>query len=127
MRQRDMCFEMCFFRRLQRHNAATSFFYTLTFTNTLTHSCTHEEADKWFQIFRVLQIIFDHMWSARVFWTARGSRNIRKYFQSVINVFSCLCIYYFLMQALCCNKITLGKLLICKAQLLEINRAPTAG
>ena len=42
---------MCFFRRLQRHNAATSFVsthtHTLTLTNTLTLSHTHMTGQPW--------------------------------------------------------------------------------
>ena len=119
-----------FFTETSTSTAATLFFNTLNFTITFAHTHTLAHTQRSGQVvpdFSGFVNIFDHMWSARVFLTVRGSRNIRKYFQSAINVFSCLCMYYFLMQALCCNKITLGKLLICKAQLLEINRVPTAG
>ena len=106
--------------------------HSLSQSHTHTRTLTHMTGQQWLggQVvpdFSGFANIFDHKEGRKKFLTDRGSRNIRKYFQSAINVFSCLCMYYFLMQALCCNKITLGKLLICKAQLLEINRAPTAG
>ena len=100
-----------------------------------THTLTHMTGQQWRigqvvpDIFRVLHIFLTRKRVGKFFLTARGSRNIRKYFQSAINVFSCLCMYsFFLTQALCCTyQVLLGRLLICKAQLLEINRATTTG
>ena len=103
---------MCFFRRLQRHNTTTSFFNTLTFT--ITHSHTHTHTHDWPTVadrssgsryFSGFANIFDPKEGSQVFLTARGSRNIRKYFQSVKNVsfvYVCFC-----MQALCCNDLRL--------------------
>ena len=83
-REEDMETDMCFFRRLQRHNTTTSFFTTHTHSQTQTLSHTHMSGQPWLAgqvvpeefFFRVLQIFLDHKWSPRIFWTARGSRNI---------------------------------------------------
>ena len=76
--------------------------HTHSLKHTHQHTHTHVTGQQWLagrvgpaEFFQVLQIFFDHKWSARIFWTARGSRNIRKYFQSVTNVFSCLCLYFY--------------------------------
>ena len=79
---------MCFFRRLQRHNAATSFVstHTLTLTNTLTLSHTHMTGQPWLagqvvpeEFFRVLQIFLDQSGLQEFFWPAMGSHNKRKF------------------------------------------------
>ena len=121
--ERDMC---VFSRRLQRHTTTTSFFNA----HFHTHTHTHMTGQRWLtgQVvpdFSGFANIFDPKEVARNFLTARGSRNIRKYFQSVKNV-SVVYVYIYagIMLQL---TVTLGWLLICKAQLLEINRAPTAG
>ena len=80
--------EICvFFRRLQRHNTTTSFFTTHTHSQTQTLTHTHMPGQPWLagqvvpeEFFRVLQIIFDHMWSARVFFGRQGVTYIRKRF-----------------------------------------------
>ena len=108
--------------------------HTHTHKHTHTHTHTHMTGQPWLtgqvvpEGFSGFANIFDHKWSARIFFlTARGSRNIRKYLQSVTNVFSCLCLYMYAGTMLQIFKGMLGKLLKCKAQLLEINCAPTAG
>ena len=67
---------MCFFRRLQRHNAATSFVsthtHTLTLTNTLTLSHTHMTGQPWL----VGQVVPEEFFSgfAKNFWTTSGQQ-----------------------------------------------------
>ena len=125
--------EMCFF--FGDFNVATlqprSSTHTHTHTHTNTH--THDRPTVAYRssgsrgVFRVFANNFLTTCGRQVFLTARGSRNIRKYFQSVTNVFCCLCLYMYAGTMLQKFKVMLGKLLKCKAQLLEINRAPTAG
>ena len=93
---RYVVLECVFSRRLQRHTTTTSFFdaHFHTHTNTHTHTHTHDwptVADRvsGSRFFRVLQIFLTPKEGRKNFLTAKGSRNIRKYFQSVVNVFSC--------------------------------------
>ena len=129
--------DMCFFRRLQHRDTATSFFNTHThsLTPTLTHT-PHMTGQQWLAgqvvpeefFFRVLQIFLTKTGSARIFfWQPGGHATSENYFQSVRNVFVCLCLFLYAGTMLQKFKVMLGILLKCKAQLLEINRAPTAG
>ena len=73
---------MCFFRELQRNYTTTSFFTTHTHTHKHKHTHTHVPGQQW----------LTGQW---VFLGPKGghatSENISK---GVINVFSCLCLYF---------------------------------
>ena len=80
---------------------------------------------KEFFFLRVLQFIFDQKGSARIFWPPGGhatSENISRVFKMFSFVYVCFVCRHYAAKF----KVMLGKLLDCKAQLLEINRAPTA-
>ena len=67
------------------------------------------------------------MVSKAFFFTARGHATSENIFLRVYKMF-CLFMYVFVCRHYAAKfKVMLGKLLNCKAQLLEINRAPTAG
>ena len=71
---------------------------------------------------------WDQKWSAKRFFGPPGghatSENIFLRVCKMFRLFMCI----FVCRHYAANfEIVLGKLLICKAQLLEINRAPTAG
>ena len=82
----------------QHHNVVLHHTHTLTNTLTLTH--THD----WPTVASTGQVVPEEFFGfcnlfltekgrQEFFWAARGSRNIRKYFQSVANVFFCLCLF----------------------------------
>ena len=115
----------------QRRNVVPLYTHSHSQTHTPTH--THDRPTVAYRssgsrgFFSGFANIFDPKRVGKNFLTAWGSHNIRKYFQSVTNVFCCLCLYMYAGTMLQKFKVMLGKLLKCKAQLLEINRAPTAG
>ena len=71
------------------------------------------------------RVFANYFWTKNIF-DRQGSRNIRKIFLRVYKMFR-LVMYIFECRHYAEKfKVVLGKLLDCKAQLLEINRAPTA-
>ena len=91
----------------QRRSSTHSLSRSHTHTRTHTHDWpTVADRSSGSRDFSGFANIFDHKGGSQEFFlTDRGSRNIRKYFQSVKNVsfvYVCFC-----MQALCCKDLRL--------------------
>ena len=103
---REICVffgDMCFFQRLQRHTTTTSFFTTLTHSQTQTQSLTHtclanggsrEVVPEEF-FFGFCKLFFDHMWSARVFWARKGVTQHPKIFPECYKCFQLFMFIFF--------------------------------
>ena len=107
--------DMCFFRRLQHRDTATSFFNTHThsLTPTLTHTPTHDGptvADRSSGsrgvFFRVLQNILDQKRVRKSFFDRQGVTQHPKIISRVLKIFSFVYVC-FCMQALCCRNLRL--------------------
>ena len=82
--------------------------------------------EEFFRVFANL-IFGDQKVVGKTFFYRQGVTQHPKIFSSeCIKCFGCLCMYLYAGTMLRIY-VMLGKLLNCKAQLLEINRAPTAG
>ena len=82
----------------QRRSSLHSHTHKHKHNHSHTHAWPTEAAEKWFQrsfFSGFANYFLTTCGQQEFFGPARGSRNIRKYFQSVINVFSCLCLYFY--------------------------------
>ena len=103
---------------------------TLTPTLTLTH--THMTGQPWLvgqvvpeEFFGFCNLFFDQKGSVRIFG-CQGVTQHPKIFPECLKCFLLFMFVFVCRHYAAKFKVMLGKLLDCKAQLLEINRAPTA-
>ena len=105
--------------------------HTLTNTLTLTHTrdwptVASRSSGSRGVFFGFCNLFLTKRWSARIFWLPGGHVTSENIFLRVFKMFR-LFMYVFVCRHYAAKfKVMLGKLLDCKAQLLEINRAPTA-
>ena len=118
----------------QHHNVVLHHTHTHTLTNTLTLTHTHDwptvasRSSGSRGVFSGFGKNFwgTTKWSAKHLLTARGHATSKNIFLRVYKMFH-LFMYVFVCRHYAAEfKVVLGKLLNCKAQLLEINHAPTA-
>ena len=119
---------MCFFRRLQRRDTATSFFHTHTLIPTHTHK--HMTGQQWL----TGQVVPEEFFSGFAnFWTPSGQQAFFRptgghaTYENIIlrELIVSFCLYFY--AGIMLQGFLLGFNLSCKDSLLEINSMPTAG